>query len=156
MRFAHPWALALAPLAWALAVAVVRYGRAAALAYPAGELMRAGGLTPRSRAARLAPAVLQAAALTLAAVALARPQKVLAVAGEDGRGVDIVLAVDSSLSMNATDFKPSRLEAAKQIAESFVRGRVSDRIGLVTFGWPARRRWTMPPSPNASPGSRPA
>ena len=134
MRFAHPWALALAPLAWALAVAVLRRGRNAALAYPAGELLRAQGLTPRARAARLAPAVVQAAALTLAAVALARPQKVLAVSGEDGRGVDIVLAVDSSLSMNAMDFKPSRLEAAKQIAKSFVQGRVSDRIGLVTFG----------------------
>lgn len=134
MRFAHPWALALAPLAWALAVAAARRGRSAALAYPAGELLRAAAPTARARAARLAPLVLQAAALTLAALALARPQRVLAIAGEDGRGVDIVLAVDSSLSMNAMDFKPSRLEAAKGIAKSFVRGRVSDRIGLVTFG----------------------
>ncbi|OGS40533.1 MAG: hypothetical protein A2506_11765, partial [Elusimicrobia bacterium RIFOXYD12_FULL_66_9] len=134
MRFAHPWALALAPLAWALAFAVLRRGRAAALAYPAGERLRAGAITPRARAARLAPGILQALALTLAAAALARPQKVLAVAGEDSRGVDIVLAVDSSLSMNAMDFKPSRIEAAKEIAKSFVRGRVSDRIGLVTFG----------------------
>lgn len=134
MRFAHPWALVLAPLAWALAVAALRFGRACALAYPAGGSLRAAGLTPRARAARMAPLVLQATALTLAAVALARPQRVLAVAGEDARGVDIVLAVDSSLSMNAMDFKPSRIEAAKEIAKDFVRGRVSDRIGIVTFG----------------------
>lgn len=134
MRFAHPWALGLAPCVWVLAVAAARWGKAAALAYPAGELLRAKAPTALARAARLVPIALQATALTLAATALARPQKVLAVSGEDGRGVDVVLAIDSSLSMNAMDFKPSRLEAAKDIAVSFVRGRVSDRIGLVTFG----------------------
>jgi len=41
LRFAHPWALLLAPLAWAVAAAAVRYGRSAALAYPAGERTRA-------------------------------------------------------------------------------------------------------------------
>jgi len=134
VRFACPWALALAPLAWALAVAAARRGRAAAMAYPAGERCRALAPTRRARAARLAPSVLLGAALTLAAVALARPQRIAAVSGDDDRGVDIMLAVDSSLSMNAMDFKPSRLAVARDIAKDFVRGRVSDRIGLVTFG----------------------
>lgn len=134
MRFAHPWALALAPAAWALAAAVARWGKTAALSYSTGESSKTRPPTPRARAARLAPSILTAAALTLAAAALARPQRVLAVAGEDGHGVDIVLAVDSSLSMNAMDFKPNRLAVAKELAKAFVRGRVSDRIGLVTFG----------------------
>lgn len=134
MRFAYPWALALAPLAWALAVAVARRGRASAMPYPAGERCRALAPTRRARAARLAPSVLLSATLTLAAVALARPQRIAAVSGDGGRGVDIMLAVDSSLSMNAMDFKPSRLAVARDIAKDFVRGRVSDRIGLVTFG----------------------
>jgi Ca-activated chloride channel family protein len=134
MRFAHPWALALAPLAWAAAAAALRLGRAAALAYPAGAKTRAQPPSARARLARAVPALLIAAALTLAAVALARPQSVAAVPGDDGRGVDIMLAVDSSLSMSATDLAPTRLGAAKEIAKAFVRGRVSDRIGLLTFG----------------------
>jgi len=134
MRFGNPWALALAPLVWALAVAVAARARNAAMSYPAGQSLKAAPMTRRARAARLAPTALLAAALTLAAIALARPQKVLAVPGEDGRGVDIVLAVDSSLSMNAMDFKPSRLAVAKEIAKTFIQQRVSDRIGLVTFG----------------------
>ena len=134
MRFAHPWALLLAPLAWALAAAVLRFGRAAALAYPAGERTRADRPSPRVRLARALPVLLVAAALTLAAAALARPQSVKALPSDDARGVDIVLAVDSSLSMNANDLSPSRIGAAKEIAKSFVKGRVSDRIGLVTFG----------------------
>ncbi|MBI3563714.1 MAG: VWA domain-containing protein [Elusimicrobia bacterium] len=134
MRFAHPWALALAPLAWALAAAALWRGRAAALSFPSGEKSRAAAPGRRARLARAVPVVLPAAALTLLAVALARPQSVSALPGDDGRGVDIVLAIDSSGSMRATDLKPTRLEAAKEIAKAFVKGRVSDRIGLVTFG----------------------
>ncbi len=134
MRLANPWALALIPIAWALAGAVLWRGRAAAISYPAGELARAA---PRSRRALFAVVwtpILSALALTFAAVALARPQSVSALVGDDGRGVDIVLAIDSSGSMRATDLAPTRLGAAKEIAKSFINGRVSDRIGLVTFG----------------------
>ena len=51
-----------------------------------------------------------------------------------GEGIAIALAIDVSSSMLAEDFAPSnRLEVAKRQAISFVRGRRSDRIGLVTF-----------------------
>jgi len=48
-------------------------------------------------------------------------------------GIDIVLAIDVSLSMLATDFKPNRLEAAKEVAKEFIDGRRGDRIGLVVY-----------------------
>ncbi len=134
MRLAHPWALALAPLAWTVAAAVLWRGRAAALAYPGGERTRALPPSRRARLARALPVVLPAAALTFVSLALARPQAVGALSEDDGRGVDIVLAIDSSGSMRATDLNPTRLDAAKEIAKAFVKGRVSDRIGLVTFG----------------------
>ena len=134
MRLAHPWALLLAPLAWAVAAAVLWRGRAAALSYPGGARTRAARPSTRARLSRALPVIFPAAALSLAALALARPQSVLTLPADDGRGVDIVLAVDSSLSMSANDLTPSRLGAAKEIAKSFVKGRVSDRIGLVTFG----------------------
>lgn len=48
-------------------------------------------------------------------------------------GIDIVLAIDVSLSMYAKDFDPDRLEAAKRVAIDFVSGRKGDRIGLVVY-----------------------
>ena len=48
-------------------------------------------------------------------------------------GIDIILTLDVSGSMQAEDFKPNRLEAAKKVAADFVRGRKNDRIGLVIF-----------------------
>lgn len=48
-------------------------------------------------------------------------------------GIDIVLAMDVSLSMYAMDFKPNRLEAAKSVAKEFIDDRIGDRIGLVVF-----------------------
>ncbi|NNN07505.1 MAG: VWA domain-containing protein [Elusimicrobia bacterium] len=134
MRFADPWALLLAPLAWAAAALVLTRGRDAALAYPAGELGRRLPPSLRARLSRLAPPLVSAAALSLAAVGLARPQSVKLLPGGDGRGIDIMLTVDTSLSMSSIDIKPNRITAAKEIAKAFVRGRVDDRIGLVTFG----------------------
>lgn len=48
-------------------------------------------------------------------------------------GIDIILAIDVSMSMMAKDFDPNRLEAAKKVAKSFIDGREGDRIGLVVY-----------------------
>jgi Ca-activated chloride channel family protein len=48
-------------------------------------------------------------------------------------GIDIVLTMDVSGSMLAEDFKPNRLEAAKNVAREFIEERPSDRIGLVLY-----------------------
>lgn len=48
-------------------------------------------------------------------------------------GIDIVITMDVSGSMLAQDFKPNRLEAAKNVAIDFIDGRKTDRIGLVAF-----------------------
>lgn len=66
-------------------------------------------------------------------VALARPQRVRQLRQEESEGIDIVLAIDVSSSMTETDIKPSRLAAARQVAQEFLAGRRSDRIGLVVF-----------------------
>jgi Ca-activated chloride channel family protein len=49
-------------------------------------------------------------------------------------GIDIVIALDVSGSMQDTDLQPNRLDAAKMVIQDFVRRRPSDRIGLVVFG----------------------
>lgn len=65
--------------------------------------------------------------------ALARPQIIQERREEQSPGIDIMLAIDVSSSMAETDLKPNRLAAARRVAEDFVRGRKSDRIGLVAF-----------------------
>ena len=48
-------------------------------------------------------------------------------------GIDIILTLDISESMQIEDFKPNRLESAKNVAKTFINGRFQDRIGLVVF-----------------------
>lgn len=71
--------------------------------------------------------------ITLIIIAIARPQTSLSKHNIKVEGIDIVLANDISGSMLAEDFKPNRLEAAKQVANDFITGRPTDRIGLVVF-----------------------
>lgn len=48
-------------------------------------------------------------------------------------GIDIILALDISVSMMARDFSPNRLEVSKKVAKEFIDGRIGDRIGLVAY-----------------------
>jgi Ca-activated chloride channel family protein len=66
-------------------------------------------------------------------VALARPQASDQWENVNTMGIDIMLSIDISGSMLARDFKPDRLEAAKNVATEFISGRRNDRIGLVVF-----------------------
>jgi len=66
-------------------------------------------------------------------VALARPQSSRSSQDVNIEGIDIVMALDLSGTMLAEDFKPNRLEAAKDVASKFIDGRQNDRIGLVVF-----------------------
>lgn len=72
-------------------------------------------------------------AVALLIVVLARPQKFDAETKRKVEGIDIILCMDLSTSMQAEDLKPNRVEAAKQVAQEFVKGRTSDRIGIVPF-----------------------
>lgn len=69
----------------------------------------------------------------LVLVALARPQRVNEQLELNSEGIDIVLVLDVSGSMELQDIKPNRLEAAKDVAMNFINGRVQDRIGMVVF-----------------------
>ena len=78
--------------------------------------------------------LLRAAGLACLVVALARPRKADVSTQTRGiEGIDIVLAVDLSASMLARDLQPNRLEALKKVAGDFVKGRPTDRIGLVAY-----------------------
>ncbi|RQO29752.1 aerotolerance regulator BatA [Taibaiella sp. KBW10] len=76
---------------------------------------------------------LRMAAFVLLVLALSRPQQTNVSDDMNSEGIDIVLSMDLSKSMLAEDFKPNRIEAAKEVAEKFVLDRPADRIGLVVF-----------------------
>lgn len=77
--------------------------------------------------------VLRMLAIIFIIVALARPQSSSSSEDVNVEGIDIVAALDISGSMLAEDFKPNRLEAAKNVLTDFVEGRDNDRIGVVVF-----------------------
>lgn len=78
--------------------------------------------------------VLRMLALVLLITALARPQSVdVSTRSKTTRGIDIVMAIDVSASMLAKDLLPNRLEALKDVAADFIKGRPNDRIGLVEY-----------------------
>lgn len=79
------------------------------------------------------PFVLRMLAIALLIVILARPQSTDSWQNTSTEGIDIMLAMDISSSMLAEDLKPNRLEAAKDVAASFINGRPNDNIGLVVF-----------------------
>ena len=66
--------------------------------------------------------------------ALARPQIIdTSTRVKTNSGIDIIMAIDVSASMLAKDLKPNRLDALKNVADKFIKNRVSDRIGLVEY-----------------------
>ena len=79
------------------------------------------------------PFVLWCIACIAIITALARPQSSSGGQNVTTEGIDIVMALDLSASMLAEDLKPNRIEAAKKVAEEFIDGRPTDRIGLVVF-----------------------
>lgn len=82
---------------------------------------------------RLIPGVLFLFAMWMVVIALARPQKTNERVEQYTEGIDIMIVMDISESMDLQDFKPNRLEAAKETAIEFINGRFGDRIGMVIF-----------------------
>jgi Ca-activated chloride channel homolog len=82
---------------------------------------------------RFFPPLLLMVSIMLLLVAIARPQKTNEQVDQWTEGIDIMLVLDISESMQIEDFTPNRLEAAKKVARGFIEGRLQDRIGLVIF-----------------------
>lgn len=138
MRFLYPhllWLLLLLPF---LAVLRGRMGAAPALIFSSTSLV---GTLAKARKTR--PAALKMAfrllSLALLILAAARPQQGNTTTEIQASGIDILLAVDVSGSMEAMDFTlndkaVSRLEVVKKVVDGFIEERPNDRIGLVGFG----------------------
>ncbi len=90
------------------------------------------------------PHIVKVLALGLAIFALARPQKADTKIKRSVEGIDIVIVFDISDSMMIEDMMPeNRLTSAKDTISKFIKGRVSDRIGLVVFAGESYTRVPM-------------
>ncbi len=103
------------------------------LSFPLVRLVRASGSTVRSRWHRL-PAALTLLGVGLLVSALARPQLPGDADPTRVRSRNIMLILDVSSSMKATDFQPgNRLAVARDVLRQFIRGRQGDLMGLIVF-----------------------
>ncbi len=146
---ADPLALLLLPLPLLAArLLPPAFGASGALRVPMaiGARLEAGSGSGVAAAGRRALPLLLWVALV---IALAGPRVVMPSPALPASGRDIVLALDLSGSMEREDFEldgevVSRLDAVKQVAVEFVRGRAGDRVGLVIFA--EKAYFAAPPS----------
>jgi Ca-activated chloride channel family protein len=124
------WLLVLVPVLVGLYVLAQRRRQRYALRYASLSLVKdALGKGPGIR--RHIPAAIFLAGMTVIIVALARPSATVILPSEEGT---VILSMDVSGSMRATDIKPSRMEAVKEAARIFIEKRPRNvRIGIVAF-----------------------
>jgi len=138
LRLADPWYLLLLVLIPALVVYARRRQPPPEMAVSTVETAAGVPVSWAVKTRRLVH-VLGWLPLVLLVVALARPQWGTEKMTTLTEGINIVLAVDTSRSMSAYDFKTGgqvvdRLTAVKSVVSDFITGRRGDRIGLVVFG----------------------
>lgn len=143
VRFERPWAglLLLGPLLVLIARGFLQHRRSPRLRVSYAGWMAQTAVGPR---VWLRPILvgLRVTALGLMVVALMGPQSIHARSTAQVEGIDLVLTLDLSLSMQAEDIRPNRFIASKQVVAQFVERRPSDRIGAVVFG---RDAYTLMP-----------
>jgi len=134
MKFIWPqilWSLLAVPALVALYVLWLRRRKKGAVRYSSLDLVKAA-MGPSDRLRRHLPPALLLVALTSMIVAAARPTALVTLPSQQQT---IMLAIDVSLSMGATDVDPNRITAAQAAAKSFVDERPPNaRIGIVAFG----------------------
>ncbi len=137
-RFAYPVMFLLVPLAlgW---LAFALFKKPTGITYSMTSRMAALTGGGNSTLVARIPLILRACCLLLLILVAARPQLYNVSRDVRSPGVDIMLCLDTSGSMQALDFKVegdsvTRLEAVKKVVSDFIKKRETDRIGLVVFG----------------------
>ena len=124
------YALAAIPVFWLIRYFIQRSGMSRKLSVATVK----GTLTTNIWTfLRVIPGFIFSIFVALLLVALARPQNSNEQVEQWTEGIDIMLVLDISQSMQIEDFKPNRLESAKSTALNFINGRLNDRIGIVIF-----------------------
>ena len=136
-EFQFPWLLALLGLLPVYALLRGKTGRLSALTFSSAEIARAAGGKARAAAGRFL-FFLRLMAVALGIVALAGPRLANYHVETETPGIDIMLVLDLSWSMEAIDMgkpaeKLSRFAIASSVLKDFIAKRPNDRIGLIAF-----------------------
>ncbi len=133
MTFLWPellWLLVLVPLLVALYVWLLSRKKSVSVRYASLAMIKEA-IGPGQRWRRHVPPALMLVALTLMLIAIARPQAIVMLPSQHET---IILAMDVSGSMRATDVLPSRIVAAQEAARAFVNDQpLRTRVGIVSF-----------------------
>ena len=133
MTFLWPemlWLLLAAPVLVGIYILLLRRKKKGAVRYASLSLVREA-IGPGQRLRRHVPPTLFLLAMIATIVAIARPSAVITLPSEQRV---IIMAIDVSLSMRATDVEPTRFVAAKEAAKAFVQDQPKDvRIAIVSF-----------------------
>jgi Ca-activated chloride channel homolog len=145
MQFRDPIILILVLLIPLLVIARLRCARAVTVKFSALEALRLA-LPSGSGRLNYLPLALRCAAILLIVISLARPLRGIAHTKVYSEGIDIILAIDVSSSMDArdmtNDLRINRLDVVKGVVKRFIPERKNDRIGVVAF---ARYAYTQAP-----------
>ena len=136
-QFVHPGFLFLLFLLPILAIWKGRWGRPVAVRLPSTDDAIHVGAAPRSKAGRFL-AFVGLLSFALLIIAFARPRHGKGSTDVEASGIDIMLTLDVSGSMEALDFKlegkpVNRLEVVKNVVGKFVGQRPNDKLGMVAF-----------------------
>ena len=136
-QLAYPWALALLALIPLLALLKSRSGNQGAVLFSSLHILNRLGPIARGRAGGFSLASLFLSLICLI-LALTRPQWINRTELVAESGIELILAIDVSRSMQVEDFRiegsrANRLQAAKKVTRDFIRGRTTDRIGILAF-----------------------
>lgn len=136
----HLWVLILFPIAIAL-FAATKYvlRKRSVIAYPPLQY-KMGSHLPKLLYGVITG--LEVLLLVITFISLAGPYKSFELVSIEEEGIDVALVVDISLSMQANDFTPNRLEATKKIVSDFIRKSGGNRVGIVVF---AKHVFTLAP-----------
>ena len=137
LQFQYPWVLTLLALLPVYAVLCGRTGRQSAVQFSSADIVRAAGATVRSAAGRWR-LFLRLLVVALGILALAGPRFANEHTETSTTGVDIMLCLDLSWSMEAQDMagpneRVSRFDIARDTLEDFIQKRPNDRLGLIAF-----------------------
>ncbi len=142
LRFESPWFLTgLIAVPLVIAAGMLERRSSGRIRFPLAHVLSTVG--PGWRTHLLPASIgLRACGIAFLVIALARPQDSSKQEETEMEGVDIALSIDVSLSMKASDLKPTRLSAAKAVVLDFIKRRKNDRIGAVIF---AENAYTLCP-----------
>lgn len=147
---AHPWWLLLLLFIPALIFLGYKHGVQSWIIYPTLRVLGTLGYKPKDKTFRIAPLIFPLL-LIPAIIAMARPQWQNERSSRTASGIDIMVALDISQSMDTQDFvsrdprfsrAERRIDVARQVLINFIAGRPDDRIGIVTF---SGRPYTVAP-----------